>query len=141
MTSIVTAESHEITRYACCLSAKAINGQQPAWFSGLSYLFLAKAPRSPRTSILFCFLYETPIAVPHIRHSRGSGNKSAGADLNCYLLARRAKYMDVFRNPVTLVHILFNLLDTRFRGYDIFFILDFHVHLQITIIWRLLLQC
>ena len=52
-----------------------------------------------------------PTGVPHIRHSRGSGN------------------------PVTLVHILFNnLLDTRFRGYDIFFILDFYVHLQLTII-------
>ena len=27
-----------------------------------------------------------------------------------------------------------NLLDTRMRGYDIFFILDFHVHLQLKII-------
>ena len=33
------------------------------------------------------------------------------------------------------VHILFNdLLDIHFRGHDIFFILDFHVHLQHKII-------
>ena len=41
-----------------------------------------------------------------------------------------------------LGYIAFNyLLDTRFRGYDIFFILDFHVHLQLEIICSLLLQC
>ena len=46
------------------------------------------------------------IAVPHARHSRESGN------------------------PAFIGYIVFNdLLDTRFRGYDIFFILDFHVHL------------
>jgi hypothetical protein len=42
------------------------------------------------------------IAVPHMRHSRESGTKSAEADLNSLWLARRAKYMDVFRNPVAL---------------------------------------
>jgi len=39
-------------------------------------------------------------AVPLTRHSRESGTKSAEADLYSLWLARRAKYMDVFRNPV-----------------------------------------
>jgi len=37
------------------------------------------------------------------------GTKSAEADLNSFWLARRAKYMDVFRNPVTLQYL--KLLD------------------------------
>jgi len=40
-------------------------------------------------------------AIPLTRHSREGGTKSAEADLNSIWLARRAKYMDVFRNPVT----------------------------------------
>jgi uncharacterized protein YbgA (DUF1722 family) len=40
--------------------------------------------------------------------------------------------MDVFHNPVIRVHLLINdLLDIRFRGYDMISILEFHVHAKL----------
>jgi len=61
-----------------------------------------------------------PTAVPLTRHSRESGTKSAEADLNSLWLARRAKYMDVFRNPVTLQYLnsrYLKLLDPGSKAY------------------------
>ena len=48
--------------------------------------------------------------------------------------ALRAEGMEPVVTQWLWVHILFNdLLDIHFRGHDIFFILDFHVHLQLEI--------